>query len=411
MPIARELTEVFLDIFNRKNTRRLVEKMAAHQPYGENRPINKTAITEVFDVLLAYKERNGKNYEEILATLQAMGEDYSKSQSDKDSYHYAFGMFYELIHALLSLYQSESYKTLYKKNFQWFSKFANILSAEETWVFSLNHDLFLESLAIDLGIPVTYGATGSLAFPISNMEMDERIEFSTMDRSAYHVSHPSFFAGKTGLNLVKLHGGLSEHEYKDHGLLCNQVLHKASSNDLMADFLKILRMAYYDRGQKIPDGKDRVITDANGELDILGKAMLTGGRKYSKTADRKKGEEKLIIFDEVLAQIDELTVIGYSFGDKHVNFRINNAMARKDNLSVRIIDPNFKELPEFLQTFDYNSRIKRASCGAAHWFDYCKSQKWDAEQSSALKANSQFRLAIKKQVESIVQAGQLNSWY
>jgi len=411
MPIARELTEVFLALFNQNNTKSLITKMANHQPFTEDRPINKAAITEVFELLLAYKKKKGENYEELLSQIQGLSNDYSKNQSDRDSYHYAFGLLYEIIHNLLSIYQSESYKNLYPKNMRWFSKLENILSTEETWVFTLNHDLFLECLAIDLGIPITYGTTGKLDFPVSNMEMSERIEFSTIERINYTASNTGFFTAKNGINLIKLHGGLSEHEYNDGQLLCNQSLvGKATSKELITDFYKIMRMAYYHHGQKIPDNKDRAITNTNGELDLISKAMLTGGKKYSNTANPKKGEEKLIIFDEILTQIDELTIIGYGFGDKHVNFRIANAMARRENLTVRIIDPNLRKVPEFLEPFDYNFRINRALCGAAHWIDYCKSQKWDTEQIETLKANAQIRQEIKNKVETIIQAGKFNKW-
>lgn len=410
MPISRELTEMFLSLFNRSNTKSLIVGMANHQPFTADRPINKAAIAEVFDLLLAYKEKQGENYEELLSQIQALSEDYGKSQSDRDSYHYAFGLLYEIIHNLLAIYQSESYKALYHKNLQWFSKLENILSTEETWVFTLNHDIFLECLAIDLGISITYGATGSIDFPVSNIEMNERINFSTIDRSSYRTDNPSFLAGQKGINLVKLHGGLTEHEYKDDFIICNQSLNKSTSKELISDFHKIQRMAYYYLGRKVPDSKDRAITNANGELDLIGKAMLTGGKKYSKTAKPKKGEEKLIIFDDLLDRIDELTIIGYGFGDKHVNFRITNAMARRENLSIRIIDPNLRKIPEFLEPFDYDSRIRQASCGAAHWIDYCKSQKWDAEQIEALKKNSQIRNEIKDRVASLVQTGKFKKW-
>jgi hypothetical protein len=311
---------------------------------------------------------------------------------------------------LLAIYQSESYKALYHKNLKWFSKLENILSTEETWVFTLNHDIFLECLAIDLGIPITYGATGNIEFPVSNIEMDERINFSTQDRSSYRTDNPSFLSGKKGINLVKLHGGLTEYSYKDECMICNQNLNKATSKELISDFYKIQRMAYYHQGRKVPDSKDRAITNASGELDLISKSMLTGGKKYSKTAKPKKGEEKLTAFDDLLGRIDELTIIGYGFGDKHVNFRIANAMARRENLSIRVIDPNLSKIPEFLEPFEYDSRINRASCGAAHWIDYSKSQKWDAEQIEALKSNSKIRNEIKSRVESLVQTGKFNKW-
>lgn len=85
-------------------------------------------------------------------------------------------------------------------------------------------------------------------------------------------------------------------------------------------------------------------------------------------------------------------------------------MAHRENLSIRIIDPNLKAIPEFLEPFDYDSRIHHACCGAAHWIDYSKSQKWDSEQIEALKKNTPIRGEIKRRVESLVLSGKFNKW-
>ena len=119
--------------------------------------------------------------------------------------------------------------------------------------------------------------------------MNEVIEFSCIASKEYNVNCPGFIRGKKGINLVKLHGSLSEHEYKDEPLICNLRLNKSSSQELMDDFRKVLRMAYYHQGHKIPSGPDRAITDKNGQLSTLSKAILTGGKKYSKTAKPKEG--------------------------------------------------------------------------------------------------------------------------
>jgi hypothetical protein len=404
MPTANELTEVFLGLFNQINSNRLAAALSRTQPFSEDRPINKKAIDESFDLLLKYKADKCGNYEDLLSKLQDLSDRPGTNQSDRDSYHYVFGMLYEVIHGILSIYQAVSYDILYPKNLKWFSKLENLLSDEETWVFSLNHDLFFECLAIDLNIPVTYGDTGAMTFPISNMEINETISFSCNTKSDYSASSLGFIKNQNGVNLIKLHGSLSELEYSDKNIICNPILNKKSSRELMDDIQKIERMAYYHQGKKIPSGRDRIITNMNGELDVISKSMLTGGRKYSKTANAKKGEEKLIVFDDILSQLNQLTVIGYGFGDKHINFRISNAMARRDNLTIQVVDPAYIKPPEFLESFDYDSRIRMALCGAAHWMDYSQSRKWDAEQMESLKENAKLRTEIRNNVEAIMHA-------
>jgi hypothetical protein len=133
--------------------------------------------------------------------------------------------------------------------------------------------------------------------------------------------------------------------------------------------------------------------------------MLTGGHKYSKTATPKEGEEKLALFDHALGELDHLTIIGYGFGDKHVNFRLSHAMARREGLSIRIIDPHRHAFPEFLEPFDYKSRVRSAVCGATLWMDYSKSNRWDAAHMESLKENASLREAVRMRAEAALRRG------
>ena len=400
MPLAYELTEDFLNAYNEAYVNRLALAMSAWQPYGTDRPINKNAIINGWGLLLDYKKNGGTNYEAFLADLQNLKGMTNPTQSDRDSHNYLFVYFYDVIHTILSLYQTTSYELIYEHNKQWFSKIDNLICDQETWVFSLNHDLYFEYLALDFHIPVTYGDNETITFPVSNLDMRRQITLSCLKREQVSVEHAGFYKNVRGVNLVKLHGGLSELEYLDGSLLCNLRLNKPSSRELAVEFLVSREMAYYRGGRKIAGGKDRTITNMAGELDIISQSMLTGGRKYSRTSKIKEGEEKLKLFDDVLKSLDQLTIIGYGFGDEHINFRISNALLLNPGLSVVIVNPHINETPDCIRQFDYDLRIKRAACGAAHWMDYCQSGKWDVAQMNALKENTRFRGEIKDRVRS-----------
>ena len=106
-----------------------------------------------------------------------------------------------------------------------------------------------------------------------------------------------------------------------------------------------------------------------------------------------------MIFDDAMRTLDELSIIGYGFGDKHINNRISNAMVLNSNLKIVIIDPVHNPLPDFLEQFHYNLRIKKVQCGIAHWIEYCYTGEWNYQQVEALKANEQERINIRKSVE------------
>ena len=400
MPLATELTEIFLGLFEKRSAKRFAKTLSQKEPYGEDRPINKKAIFEGVELVLDYKRNNGGNYEELLSNIEELGNMPGKQQTDKDSCHFLFAVFYDIIHTILTRYQYESYKILYGKNYQLFYNINSLMSDSETWVFSLNHDLYLECLAIDFGIPITYGDTKNISFPLNNLEMNNELKFTYTDRGELDKSNSGYFSKQEGINLVKLHGGLSELEYKDSTIICNQSLKRQKSSELIGDFSKIDDMAYYHQGKRIPGGRDMVITNSQGELDIIRKSMLTGGHKYSKTSKIKKGEEKLRILDDTLKDTDELTIIGYGFGDLHINFRVSNAMVLNSKLNIRIVDSVHKPIPAFLQQFDYDSRILGATCSAAAWTEYLPTEKWNYEHGKKLEANRKYRSEVQEAVET-----------
>lgn len=403
MPLAAEVTKVFLELFNESNVPRIAAILSIKNPYGNDRPINKSAVHEVLTLVLNYKRKLGNDYEELLANLADLESLPQKTQSDRDSYHFLFNVFYDIIYKMLVTFQRESYNSLYERNKPWFAKLCNLLSTRETWIFSLNHDLYLECLAIDLGVPITYGDQGKLTFPVSNLELNRKVNLRYLRRDQLSLETPGWIKDRKGINLVRLHGGFSEFEYRDSTLICTPPLERSRSMELILDFETIESMGYYYLGRRIPSGKDRIITGLDGRLDIVTRALLMGGRKYTKTTNAKKGEEKLQIFEDVLTKLDELTIIGYSFGDLHVDNRISNAMVLNPGLKLRLVDPASRPWPDFLQQFDYDLRIRKAVCGAAQWMTYVGDEKWDQAQIKALKQSESVRAEIKRRVEMIMK--------
>ncbi|MFP3686210.1 hypothetical protein SB847_21135, partial [Bacillus sp. SIMBA_026] len=88
-------------LFNQENSARLVGLLQKQKPFSDDRPIDKQEIREIFDLLLQYKEEKGSNYEYLLANIQNRAGQPSKSQAERDSCHFIFGLFYEIIHKIL----------------------------------------------------------------------------------------------------------------------------------------------------------------------------------------------------------------------------------------------------------------------------------------------------------------------
>lgn len=399
MPLLGELTEIFLAAFSPTETRRFTENLARSQPYSKDRPIDPTAVRAGMDVVLRYKREAGSDYEALLGQLESAP---TRSQSERDSYSFLFATLSELVFMILSAYQAVSYQLMYPVNRPWFSGLRTFLSDDETWVFSLNHDLYVECLALDLGIPITYGEVGTITFPRSNLRLQDKVELSCCNRLQFQYDGPGWLRGTRGINLVRLHGGLAELEYNDGAVICNPSLRHANSSELMAEVRRVESMAYYrSDGARVGSShnRDRAITGTDGSLDIISRPLRTGANKYMKTTKVRPGEERLKLFDDALRQLDELTIIGYGLGDEHVNSRVLNAMVLNPRLRIRIVDPIMRPCPPFLRQFDYDLRVLSSRCGAAEWISYVGDGKWDDVQMKALSENRPLRAEVRRRVE------------
>jgi hypothetical protein len=77
---------------------------------------------------------------------------------------------------------------------------------------------------------------------------------------------------------------------------------------------------------------------------------------------------------------------------------ISHAMSLNERLRLRIVDPRFQPIPECVRHFNYDGRVRQASCSAALWMSYSKREKWDAQQMQALKENEKYRIEAKRHV-------------
>lgn len=399
MPLASELTEVFKTLFPGHVIPFLTEMMCSQNPYGEGRPTSSNAIESALMRYSKFSSSTESNYEAFLLELQTAG-DSCKTQSERDSYHFVFGFFYDIIFSILCEYQESSHAIVYDDSRANYAGLPVLLNESlETWVFTLNHDLYFEMLGIDLGIDVTYGDHGTIRFPLSNVELNDLVDFTSANRDGFHLSGPGWIRGTAGVNLVRLHGGLCELKYRDGALLCNPRIRGRTSSDLMGEFRRINRMGYVHDGKRIPSGRSRVVTGPDGELDILEMSMLTGGKKYGRAISSKPGEEKISLFQDVLATIDELTIVGYGFGDVHINDRIVVAMSRSEKLRVRIVDPFGPACPAILEPFNYGERVRGARCSAPEWMSYLKNDEtWDSQHSANVRKSAMRRSEVQARV-------------
>ena len=353
MPLASDLTEIFLSLFNDENIPLIINMLSSTKPYGEEYPINKEALKKAFDIILKYKNdpackdckncthcKNFNNYELIISDVYQLKKDY-KNREDLKSYDLIYSYFYGKIHEILVIYQKFTFP-LYQKNKDEYKRFSNLLSKDkETWVFTLNHDLYMEFLAKDFLIPITFGDTQKIRFrKDNNLNKEKIINFSYSERKEINLKNKEYFHDEYGINLIKLHGGLNELLYNESEFICNIDLNVADSSEMLEKFSEMMSMKFFaNDGIAFYSDVDWHITNMEYEGDVATKSMLTGSNKYSATYSEKKGEEKLSLFSEVLQGADILTIIGYGFNDEHINCKITKAIILNEKLKFTVVDP------------------------------------------------------------------------
>ena len=386
MPLATDFTKGFLKFFNESRMRECLEIWKTANPYGSDRPIDPKAMDDVYNIYKSYIRNPNSNYEEFLKEIQRLHNDPRAKQDYRDAAHYIFGRFFDAIVELFWRSQLKSYP-MYKHNKKFYESFSNFLSEKELWVLSLNHDLLIEFLCLDNKIPFSFGEVEQVTFPL-NKESNDFIDFSLTPRSNMQIDRMNFIRNHTGVNLIKLHGAINEFTYNDD----KNVLHvKPIPNDTSASYLKrvddVLHRMTYDGENSLPVIGEIVVSNLKKEVEFFRKSILTGGFKYSETFDPKPGEEKMSLLEEVLLNVDELTIIGYSFCDNHINLRLNKSMILNEKLKIVVVDPFNTEIPEVLKPFNYqkNTRIKRVTCGTPEWMYYMKHEEWNTKDGEELK--------------------------
>lgn len=365
MPLVKDLTEVFYSIFDKEFITRLADGLAQTLPYGPDYPLNRDALLRALEIITTAKENKEDNYEQIINRIKQL----SKSTHDpllSHSYSYIFSVCYDIIYNILVYYQKVTFD-FYQIKKEPYKQFKNLISQDkETWVFTLNHDLFMEFMAKDFEIPITFGDKHEISFRKDNKKnFDTIIPFSYSEKHELKLDNNLFFKDKFGINLVKLHGGLSEFKYKDGSYLCNLTLNVKDSSELMENFKNMVDMRHYmPNGEVIKSAEDWIITNMDNELDIAAKSMLTGGDKYSISFSEKDDEEKLILFSKKIEEMDLLTIIGYGFNDRHINNKIYKALILNPKLKIKIVNP-YAEYPDYLLEFKDSISLVRAD--VANW--------------------------------------------
>jgi len=377
MPLANDLSKDFYYKFNPYTMIRFLNILKRNEPYGKDRPINKDILDKV-GLLYSQYYRNCTNYEKMILEFESLKDQFTTNISISDTYHYYIGVLQFLLCQILWQHQEKKYD-LFQEYQYLYNDLSDFLNNDDVYVFTLNHDICFEMLCLDMGLPFTFGTKKLREYFKTNLNTNEKVYFSYLERENLLNNENSFVNDKPCFNIIKLHGAFNEFSFEDDKKIA-YIDHKRCKTS--SEYLECVKTAwndthYYMNGHDLKMSEFIPVTDNNGEFQIVGRSVMIGGKKYSITINPKTGEDKLQLFDKVLDKTEELTIIGYSFADRHINTRIYNSMVRNEKLEIKRIDPNNSKTPELFEPLDYDLRFTGGMCTAAQWLHYRATQNWD----------------------------------
>lgn len=379
MPLASEFSDTLFSFFNAEKMCRIINNMRGHRPYSNDRTLCDATLSKFIEIYSEFLNSNNKNYEELFRIIEDLQLSSSVAQETR---HYFLGKLRTIINELFLIYQKDTYLyyLLNRNKYRWLIE---EFTKDELWVFTLNHDLLIEMLCLDYNIPLCEGYSHTFQVPQSNLNLKDIFEFGRIDATEKSVDNLNYPTNSKGINLLKIHGGLNEYfqgdEKSGRYRLFFPINNCKSSLEYLTKLDQFVHVPhYYINGQKPNIEGELCFSDFEGTMQFMQPSILTGSKKYHTTLSNHRREEKIELFSSGLEKIDELYIIGYSFGDKHINHRISHAMHMNNNLKVMIINPTY-EKQEIFEPFDYDMRVRYCTTVFPIWADYEKKGSWDSD--------------------------------
>jgi hypothetical protein len=304
---------------------------------------------EIKSKFISIFENKSLHYEEMVKELENW-----KLQSRKDS-EVVDGLIKQVTECiqLLLLETQENCLPKMKLKFENYFGLESLLQNQsKIEIFSLNHDLIIEELCSFYKIDLKDGFYSGREHGYKNLG-----EFRSINKDELTNKKLDFFEeNEVGVNLLKLHGSFDIFAIDDK----NSYL-KSVGDGSFGSFVSAIRNIESEslavcQKMKTRGTNELFVNDSNGELQFLRRSLLSGGHKFKDTFEQIAPISLFEAFKKRINKVQELVVIGYGFGDEHVNDVLLKWMENAQSV-LTICNPYCDEIPEFLNGFQSQVKI------------------------------------------------------
>lgn len=326
---------------------------------------------EVIESFVDALERSDLHYEALLGYLETQ---YRRHQPNQEHYH---GLYSWLVQMIYYLFYPRHVKNLGFFH-RMLPRYAGIRALAEQnnplWVFSLNHDLIIEMLAVKFGIPIHSGfSERTISLPRRNKSGEKIGELRAQVLNEEELKGALYFPNppKSGIYLLKIHGALDVFAYEEGKSLLKLMPDENSVESLLDALSAVNEEVFYPYSDS-PNGRintsnEITYADDSGEMQFLRRTLLAGAYKFDLRHPQVLPHALLEQFKTNINFLTKLVCIGYGFGDLHINAVIRQWLEFASTRRLEIVNPGVTEVPSFL--LHLAPQVRVVLSGATEYLD------------------------------------------
>lgn len=303
------------------------------------------------EVLVNLLKDESKHYEEVVGELERL---YINNRTNNSSIYGVISQLIECIQLLLLEEQMNTLPLLREKVEDYYGLVDIIEEQGRLNVFSLNHDIVFEEICDYYDIPYRDGFF-DLEHNYKNVAKFKMVTAEQLESNQINLLNP----GESGVNLIKLHGSFDIFAVEDKNLFLKVDGDRKSVGSQFKEIRKV-------ENEKIECFKHQgwrpvnelCVYDENNKLQFLRRSLLTGAHKFKGLFEQIAPIALFDAFKEQLHMVDELVVIGYGFGDFHINDVLSLWINDKSK-KITIYDPYRESIPSCLSKHPNQVNIVR----------------------------------------------------
>ncbi len=308
----------------------------------------------MIDDFVALLVRPDMHYEALLGYLETQF--MRNNNALRQEYDGGYSWLIEIVYYILYYRQIQN-RAFSDKNLPHFDGIRALIDdSVPLWVFSLNHDVMIETIAARLSIPLHTGfGTTTVQLPRRNAAgrkigeiRAETLTQDQLDNKGMFYPNPL----QPGIYLMKIHGALDVFTYND-GKDLLKLLPEISGT---YGYIEALRAANEDLIYPLPgapNGRAKATNeiayaDETGEMQFLRRSLLSGAYKFGARSQQVLPKSMLNHFQANLNFVTNLICIGYGLGDLHINAVIREWLEFTPDRRLEIVNPSIEGVPAFL---------------------------------------------------------------